>query len=159
MKVDWSRKRLSAEPTLVKIWSTSPISACSAGTKEPTCASMDIKAFCRRNVLFPAMFGPVISHIRSFSPIRQSLLTKALPCSSKPKVTVGCLPPIILWFRLRLMTGRTNFCSSARIAKEQPMSSSSSTAAFRRSLTRFRTTCSRSCWKTRCSSARMRCFA
>ena len=38
--------------------------AARAGTKLPICASTAISAFCRRNVDFPAMFGPVTSQMR-----------------------------------------------------------------------------------------------
>jgi hypothetical protein len=90
------------------------------------------------------MLGPVMSQTRSFSPRKQSLSTKALPSSSKPNVTVGCLPPTILCSKPRFKPGRTKRCSCARMAKEQAISSSSSTAALRRNFTKFNITCSRS---------------
>ncbi len=50
----------------VKILSTNPITASRAGTKQPMCAIRTINAVWRMYVLFPAMFGPVIS-IKSLS--------------------------------------------------------------------------------------------
>ena len=60
-KVDSPLARLSEAPTRQKILSTIPSFAFEAGTKEPICASKIIKAFCRKYVLLPAIFGPVIN--------------------------------------------------------------------------------------------------
>lgn len=38
--------------------------------------------------------------MRSTSPTKQSLLTNDRPCSSSPTLTIGCLPPTILWLQL-----------------------------------------------------------
>lgn len=46
--------------TLVKILSTTPIFAESAGTKEPICAIIVIRATCLIYVDLPAILGPVI---------------------------------------------------------------------------------------------------
>ena len=59
-KVDSPRARLSEAPTRQKILSTRPSRALEQGTKEPVCARREIKAFCLRKVLLPAIFGPVI---------------------------------------------------------------------------------------------------
>src|SRR6266545_4253168 len=59
MKVLWPLAISSCAPIRVKIRSTIPISAASAGTNEPICAISTISAICRRAVLLPAMFGPV----------------------------------------------------------------------------------------------------
>ena len=59
-KVDLPPARLSLAPTRVKIRSVIPISQLSAGTYEPMWASRIIRAFWRRKVDFPAMFGPVM---------------------------------------------------------------------------------------------------
>ena len=68
MNVDWPRARSSFAPTRVKMRSTSPISALSAGTKLPICAINTISATWRMYVDFPAMFGPVTIATRKFSP-------------------------------------------------------------------------------------------
>ena len=47
MKVDWPRARSSLAPTLVKMRSTKPTSALSAGTKLPICAIKTISATWR----------------------------------------------------------------------------------------------------------------
>ena len=94
-----------------------------------------------------------MSHMRSKSPTKQSLLTNDRPCSSRPTMTIGCLPPTILWLRLyfvrrrlprnptmtypRLSTGLTRVCSLARVAKEEAMSNSSNALALRRSFMRL----------------------
>src|SRR5690554_5530180 len=50
-------------PNRVKILSTSPTLADSAGTKLPICAISVISAVCRRSADFPAMLGPVMMMI------------------------------------------------------------------------------------------------
>ena len=50
---------LSDAPTRVKILSTNPTRALSAGTKDPICARRVIKAVWRKSALLPAMLGPV----------------------------------------------------------------------------------------------------
>ncbi len=60
MKVDSPEEILSLAPTRVKILSTKPIEAASAGTNEPVCAISVIRAVWRRRADFPLMFGPVI---------------------------------------------------------------------------------------------------
>ena len=59
MNVDSPLEILSDAPTRVKILSIMPISADSAGTKQPVCARSTIRAVCLRSALLPAMFGPV----------------------------------------------------------------------------------------------------
>ena len=46
MKVDWPEWISSALPIRVRIASSTPISALSAGTNDPTCASSAISATC-----------------------------------------------------------------------------------------------------------------
>ena len=59
MKVDSPEEILSLAPTLVKILSKIPISACFAGTKLPICAIKQIIAVCLKIADLPAIFGPV----------------------------------------------------------------------------------------------------
>ena len=54
---------LSLAPTRVKILSTRPMCALSAGTKHPICAIRVMRAVCRSKADLPAMFGPVIMMI------------------------------------------------------------------------------------------------
>ena len=77
MKVLCPCARLSLAPTRVKSRSTMPISAASAGTNAPICASTTQRPICRRMVLLPAMLGPVTSRTRSASLKRTSLGMKA----------------------------------------------------------------------------------
>ena len=84
----------SCKPTLVNIRSTKPIVASAAGTKHPIWAINVISAACLMNVDFPAMFGPVTTHILTSSlDNRRSLGTK------DPKgfalSTIGCRPSLI----------------------------------------------------------------
>ena len=60
IKVDSPIEILSDAPTRVKILSTKPISALSAGTKQPICAIKTIKAVCLKIADLPDIFGPVI---------------------------------------------------------------------------------------------------
>ena len=60
IKVDSPIEILSEAPTRVKILSTKPISALSAGTKQPICAIKTIKAVCLKIADLPDIFGPVI---------------------------------------------------------------------------------------------------
>lgn len=101
--------------TLLNILSTIPISAWSAGTKDPICANIEISAFCLKNVLFPAIFGlpprllakllsirdgssfyPVTSQSLSLSPTKQSFEMNVLPFSCNPAWTMECRPPTTL---------------------------------------------------------------
>ena len=63
MKVDSPAEMLSDAPTRVKILSTQPIRALSAGTKLPTWASRAMRAVWRSSADLPAMFGPVMMRI------------------------------------------------------------------------------------------------
>ena len=60
IKVDSPNEMLSEAPTRVKILSTIPMRARSAGTKQPICANSTIRAVCRNKADLPAIFGPVI---------------------------------------------------------------------------------------------------
>ena len=60
MKVLCPLARSSDAPTRVKILSTIPTTALSAGTKLPICAISTINAVWRMYVDLPAIFGPVI---------------------------------------------------------------------------------------------------
>ena len=59
IKVLSPAEMLSDAPTRVKILSTTPMRALSAGTKAPTCANSVMRAVWRSKALLPAMFGPV----------------------------------------------------------------------------------------------------
>ncbi|OPZ57356.1 MAG: hypothetical protein BWY89_00716 [Bacteroidetes bacterium ADurb.BinA012] len=59
IKVDSPRERLSDAPTLVNILSMMPILASFAGTKQPVCAIITIRAVCLSNADLPDIFGPV----------------------------------------------------------------------------------------------------
>ena len=50
---------LSEAPTRVKMLSTMPIRALSAGTKEPICAIREIRAVCLSRADLPLILGPV----------------------------------------------------------------------------------------------------
>ena len=60
IKVDSPDEILSFAPTLVNNLSITPISADLAGTKQPICAIMRIKAVCLKSADFPLILGPVI---------------------------------------------------------------------------------------------------
>src|SRR5712691_8382463 len=104
-----------------------PIRAERAGTKAPICARIRISAFCRRNVLLPAMLGPVTSQIRS-SPRTQSLAMK-LPLPASAASTVGWRPPRISKAVPDTMSGRTQPLSAAHSAWPAARSSAASAAA------------------------------
>ncbi len=59
MKVDWPRAISSEAPMRVKMRSTRPMRAESAGTNDPIWAISTIMATCRIHVDLPAMLGPV----------------------------------------------------------------------------------------------------
>ncbi|MNI27310.1 hypothetical protein D3C73_810420 [compost metagenome] len=59
MKVERPRARSSPAPTRLNRRSTTPSRIDRAGTKAPAWASTTSKAFWRRKVDLPAMFGPV----------------------------------------------------------------------------------------------------
>ena len=60
INVDSPSEMLSLAPTRVKILSTTPIFALSAGTNEPICAMSVMRAVWRSRADFPAILGPVI---------------------------------------------------------------------------------------------------
>ena len=60
MKVLLSLNKSSLAPILLNTLSTMPISAASAGTKLPHCASIQMTAVCLKRVDFPPWFGPVM---------------------------------------------------------------------------------------------------
>ena len=64
MNVERPPARSSEAPMRVKIRSTGPIVADSAGTKLPMCARIAISAVWRMYVDLPPMFGPVTISIR-----------------------------------------------------------------------------------------------
>ena len=63
MKVLSPMLMLSLAPTRVKILSTKPMCALSAGTKLPIWAKSVMSAVWRSRALLPAMFGPVMMMI------------------------------------------------------------------------------------------------
>ena len=99
----------------VKMRSTSPMRAESAGTKLPNCAIKTIKATCRRNVDLPDIFGPVIIRIRSPVSKFASLGTNRsalIRCS-----TTGCRPPLISKTSSETTSGRTYLYRAAASAR------------------------------------------
>ena len=74
MKVDSPSEMLSLAPTRVKILSTTPMRACSAGTKLPIWAIRVMSAVWRSNADLPAMLGPVMIMICCSSLLRRILL-------------------------------------------------------------------------------------
>ena len=60
MNVDCPAAISSCAPMRVKMRSTRPIVADSAGTNEPICAIKTISATWRKNVDLPDIFGPVM---------------------------------------------------------------------------------------------------
>ena len=94
IKVEFPLANSSPEPTLQKSLSQIPILTFLAGQKPPACAIIKIKAFWRRKVDFPDMFGPVIN-LKVFI----FLLFKIQLLDIKLFVwvfsTAGCLPLII----------------------------------------------------------------
>ena len=108
MKVLRSRNKSSLAPTLEKTLSTSPISARSAGTKHPAWAKIAIRAVWRRNVDFPAMFGPVMTCNREELSIHMVLDVKVLPEASRPCSTVGWRPLTTKRFMLTIFQIRLN---------------------------------------------------
>ena len=94
----------SDAPTLVKILSTTPILALSAGTKLPTWAISVIKATCLMYVDFPAILGPVI--IASLF----SFLSKYVSFSTNVPTPIifsitGCLPFLISIIPVSFISG------------------------------------------------------
>ena len=84
----------SDAPTLVNILSTTPILADVTGTKLPICAISTIRATCLIYVDLPAILGPVIMLICSFSSSRYVSLSINSPAGNIFSIT-GCLPPLI----------------------------------------------------------------
>ncbi len=107
MKVERPRARSSAAPTRENSRSITPITARSAGTKLPTCASTAISAFWRRKVLLPAMFGPVSSHSRRCSDRSASLAMNRAAWRASACSTTGWRPPWIRNCRPSSISGRT----------------------------------------------------
>ena len=92
MNVLRSRDRSSLAPILENNLSTTLSWAKSAGTKEPTCAKMAIKAVWRRKVDFPAIFGPVIMCKLDVGLISIEFGINWRPEERRPISTGGCLP-------------------------------------------------------------------
>ena len=113
--VDCPRARLSEAPTRQNIRSTKPIFAFRAGTHEPMCAKNTISAFCRKYVLFPAIFGPVTT---AKQPSDKEVLFGTNSPSGKCICTTGCLPSSISSTLPSAISGHTQLCSSAAFAKE-----------------------------------------
>ena len=107
MNVDSPSEMLSEAPTRVKILSTTPIVAASAGTKHPICAMSAIRAVWRSRADLPLMFGPVIIIIclRSESSATE-LLTYGSPGGRRRSIT-GWRPSRMSSESERSTTGRT----------------------------------------------------
>ena len=104
MKVDWPVVRSSCSPARVKIRSTTPMLADSAGTKLPVCAMRTITAAWRMYVDLPAMLGPVSRMMRDSGP-RWTSLGTYIP-ASRVSSTTGWRPslmtissPVFTWGR------------------------------------------------------------
>ena len=157
IKVLLSLNRSSLAPILENNLSTIPIVAASAGTKEPICARMAIRAVCRRKVDFPAMFGPVMTCILPASEWSETELgVKTRPHVKRPTSTEGCRPLVISYTLLEspsfvslsvffgrcayardlaypsVIVGFTNLSSPAIFAKDSATSNSSTIFEFRR---------------------------
>ena len=130
INVDCPEARSSEAPTLVKIRSTTPMFALSAGTKLPICAISTIKAVCLIYVDLPAIFGPVImdtlflwlSRYVSFA-INISLLIIFS--------TTGWRPFRISMRPVSLIFGRTKLFLWATSAREAKTSSAATAFAVR----------------------------
>ena len=107
MKVLSPTEMLSLAPTRVKILSTSPMRALSAGTNEPVWASSVMRAVWRSRALLPAMLGPVMMMICCFSVSRcTSLGTYSSPGGMRVSMT-GWRPWRMSSWRLSSTTGLT----------------------------------------------------
>ena len=84
MKVLWPVAISSCAPIRVKIRSTIPICAESAGTNEPIWAISVISATCRSQLLLPAMFGPVRMITWSLSAIEHGVVRHVLTGAAGP---------------------------------------------------------------------------
>lgn len=103
MNVERSRVRSSAAPILVNTASTMPMAALWAGTKDPDWAMTASRAFWRKKVLFPPIFGPVMmasgeaarlhEFVTKVSPLapRMQSMTGWRPCETSKRVSsVSC---------------------------------------------------------------------
>ena len=107
IKVLSPTEMLSDAPTRVKILSTMPTRAESAGTNEPICAIKVMSAVCLNSALLPAMFGPVIIMICcSAVSSSTSLGTYSSPGGMSVSIT-GCRPALMSSTSLSSTTGRT----------------------------------------------------
>ena len=138
MKVERPRARSSDAPTRENSRSTMPIVAEAAGTNEPVWARIAIRAFWRRNVDLPPIFGPVSSQIAppSASPLGDRLQSFGTNgCSAalrKACSTTGWRPCTILNAVESSTLGRHHPSVSARSAKPCATSmTASAAAAFR----------------------------
>ena len=122
--------RSSDAPTRVKIRSTTPIFALSAGTKLPICAISTISAVWRMYVDFPAMFGPVIMEIRFLWLSRYVSfgmnISFSIICS-----TTGWRPFRISMRPVSLILGRTKLFLCATSAREAKTSRAATAFAVR----------------------------
>ena len=101
--------------------STDPISAASAGTKLPMCASSTINAVCRMKVDLPPMLGPVMIIILCCGLSSASLATNG---SLSMFSTTGCRPPVIFTMAFSFKIGRQRESVSDRSARQAITSSS-----------------------------------
>lgn len=119
MKVLRSLKRSSFAPTLEKSLSTIPMTAESAGTKDPVCARIAVNAVCRSKVDFPAIFGPVMTCTKDSGVKCTEFGVKILCISKSPCSTVGCLPLTTLYMGLGAYKVQTS-ASSVRKPTSPP---------------------------------------
>ena len=91
INVDCPIPMLSEAPTRENILSIMPILASAAGTNNPVCAKIAIRAFCLKKVDFPAIFGPVISHTCLLFKLQSFGIKSLLVMFCKYSIT-GCLP-------------------------------------------------------------------
>lgn len=89
MNVLLSLNKSSFAPTLENNLSTIPMTACSAGTNDPVCARIAIRAVWRKSVDLPAMFGPVMICRREEGVNETVLGVKTRPALMRPSSTVG----------------------------------------------------------------------
>ena len=95
MKVDIPFAKLSDAPIRVNILSKILKLAELAGTKHPIWFIKIIMAVCLKNVLLPAILGPVINHKLFLSSIEQLFGMKFNASFFKLSSTIGCLPSTI----------------------------------------------------------------
>ena len=150
---------LSLAPTRVKILSTTPMCALSAGTNEPICASNVMSAVWRSSADLPAIFGPVMMMICCESALSNtSLAMYSSPTGMSVSIT-GWRPCLMSSVSDSSMIGRTYLFSVATQASECRQSSVESARALRCSSAMKPTEYCTSSLKSCVSNIRMRSSA